>query len=459
MMAIIGIPALSQTYSMKGTVNDLPKNKVYLLDYYGEKNILLDSASADSSGSFTFVMKNSYTTGLYKVILGSEESQRYGTQEVFANIIFNKENIVFSTSFSAPADSMKVTVSEENKTYYDFSKKDDKVNTQLQVLSQLPDYFPPTDEFYSEIKERYTELQKQHQKYIATLIKSKPNLFAMHMIGSERFPSLEFSLPHEDKLLFVRKHFLDNIDFADTLLLHTSIFTSKAFAYIKFFSNQSLSKDLQEKQYIMAVDTLMGRSKVNEKVNAQIKKYLITGFESLEMETVLTHISTYYTTESTCEDDRQTKNLKRRVDGYKKLAIGNKAPDISITDENNTSYKLSDSKAKYTLILFWASWCPHCMMTLPEINKMYDALNKKGVEVVAISIDTVKAEFVKAIVEGGYKWINYSDLKGWDGPIASDYYLYATPTMLLLDADKKILAKPISLSQLVSELEKLGIIE
>ncbi len=459
-MMIIGMNAFAQTHSIKVTVKDLPKNLVYLLDYEGDQNNLLDSASADVGGNFKFTMKDGYHPGLYKIILGKEESSKgYGSQEIFVNIIYNKEDIAFSTDYGDAQDSVRIISSAENKIYYDYLFKDNKDNTQLEVLSQLPEYFPASDPFYPELKKRYFDLQEQHQKFISDIIKKNPGMFVTHIIKSERFPSLDFTLTHDEKIQFAKKHFMDNIDFSDTLLLNTNIFTSKSFSFIKFFASQGYTKPQQEQEYIKAVDTLMTRSKVNEKVNTQIKKYLITGFEMLEMESVLTHIASYYTSESSCEDDRQTKNLRKRVDGYKKLAIGNKAPEITFTAENNVPYKLSETKSPYTLVIFWASWCPHCMATLPEIKKLYDLQKNNKLAVVGISIDTVKAEFDKAILNGDYKWINYTDLKGWDGDIASAYYLYATPSMFLLDADKKIVAKPITLSDLMQELQKAGIVD
>ena len=45
-------------------------------------------------------------------------------------------------------------------------------------------------------------------------------------------------------------------------------------------------------------------------------------------------------------------------------------------------------------------------------------------------------------------WINVSDIRGWDGQAAKDYYIYATPTMILIDTEQKIIAKPSDINDL-----------
>lgn len=35
-------------------------------------------------------------------------------------------------------------------------------------------------------------------------------------------------------------------------------------------------------------------------------------------------------------------------------------------------------------------------------------------------------------------WLNLSDLNGWEGKAAKDYFIYATPTMFLLDDNKNL---------------------
>jgi len=46
------------------------------------------------------------------------------------------------------------------------------------------------------------------------------------------------------------------------------------------------------------------------------------------------------------------------------------------------------------------------------------------------------------------KFINVCDLKGWDGKAAVEYFIYATPSMFLIDNDKKITGKPVNYDEL-----------
>jgi hypothetical protein len=41
-----------------------------------------------------------------------------------------------------------------------------------------------------------------------------------------------------------------------------------------------------------------------------------------------------------------------------------------------------------------------------------------------------------------------NDPKGWGGRVASDYYIYATPTMISVDKERKIIAKPLTIEEL-----------
>ncbi len=176
------------------------------------------------------------------------------------------------------------------------------------------------------------------------------------------------------------------------------------------------------------------------------------------MDSVLGHIYEKYTQPQSCENNKLYDRVKTRIEGNKKLFIGSIAPEINLFNTDGNQIILLAIHSPYTLIIFWASWCPHCLAALPLIKKLYDNQLNRQLEVLAVSIDTVAIDWQNAINFGAYKWINCSDLQGWQGKAVKDYYIYGTPMMFLLDNEKRIIAKPLDINQLVSELIKLKII-
>ena len=47
-----------------------------------------------------------------------------------------------------------------------------------------------------------------------------------------------------------------------------------------------------------------------------------------------------------------------------------------------------------------------------------------------------------------FPFVSYSDLKKWQSPVANDFYVFGTPTMFLLDKNRKIVLRPNSVKQL-----------
>jgi len=52
------------------------------------------------------------------------------------------------------------------------------------------------------------------------------------------------------------------------------------------------------------------------------------------------------------------------------------------------------------------------------------------------------------------RWANVAELEGWDGKIIQQYYVYATPTFLLIDPNLRIRSKPTGLAELKDALQK-----
>jgi thiol-disulfide isomerase/thioredoxin len=145
-------------------------------------------------------------------------------------------------------------------------------------------------------------------------------------------------------------------------------------------------------------------------------------------------------------------DLARQLETYRAMKVGNSAPDIvfpniRVNPTNNlTINKLSDLNSNYTLVVFGASWCPNCKEEIPAIAKLYSTWKAKGVEVLLVSLDEDQKAFNE--FTSNFPFTSITDLKKWDGSIVKDYYVFGTPSMYLLDKNRKIILRPNSVKHM-----------
>lgn len=204
----------------------------------------------------------------------------------------------------------------------------------------------------------------------------------------------------------------------------------------------------------------MSKVGINEVVYDFVLNNLSEAFEKSDSEFVFSYIIENYTLADSCKNSDsislvRADELKVKIEKIRSLAIGKVAPEIRMKEKNGKSLNLSDIKAKCTLVLFWASWCKHCTSLMPYVYEIYEQFKTIGLQVVAISVDKDRAEWEKAIATGKYTWINYCEVKGWESQAAIDYYVWKTPRMYLLDKEKNIVAKPVTIGELKADIMPL----
>jgi thioredoxin-related protein len=106
-------------------------------------------------------------------------------------------------------------------------------------------------------------------------------------------------------------------------------------------------------------------------------------------------------------------------------------------------------QASKTLLVFYSSQCPHCQILLPQLNESQKRNN--DLKIVAVSLDDKKDQWLKFVGDNNLEMININDPNGWEGDLASIFYIYATPTMFLLDGQKKIISKPVTYEDLLGD--------
>ena len=153
----------------------------------------------------------------------------------------------------------------------------------------------------------------------------------------------------------------------------------------------------------------------------------------------------------------QGKAIAAQIAKLESTAIGQIAPNFTITTPEGESISLYDIKGKVKLIDFWASWCGPCRGENPHVVEIYKEYHPKGLEIFGVSLDNNKEAWVKAIADDGLVWKHGSDLKGWQSAPAQLYSVSGIPHTVLLDENNKIIAKNLrgdELKQKIAELLK-----
>jgi len=143
------------------------------------------------------------------------------------------------------------------------------------------------------------------------------------------------------------------------------------------------------------------------------------------------------------------------VQEQKKTAIGVVAPDFTMNDPEGKPIQLSSLKGKVVLVDFWASWCGPCRQENPNVVKLYQQYHSKGFEILGVSLDKTKEDWLKAIKDDNLTWIHVSDLQFWQNAAARLYGVNAIPQSFLLDKDGKIIGKGLRGEQLAKKMMEL----
>lgn len=79
--------------------------------------------------------------------------------------------------------------------------------------------------------------------------------------------------------------------------------------------------------------------------------------------------------------------------------------DIKTFDLKNLSEVIKGQD--YTVLVFWATYCPYCKEELKDVNKEYSKFTKKNIKVIALSTDLLKSTVENFLKTANYKFETY----------------------------------------------------
>lgn len=129
---------------------------------------------------------------------------------------------------------------------------------------------------------------------------------------------------------------------------------------------------------------------------------------------------------------------------------------VTNTNDSKTSDKFPEFKAKtvdgediandifknskLTVVNVWGSWCGPCVQEIPELQKLYENMKDKGVNVIGIAQDsTTDMDAVKEIIDQDK--VTYKNLVPEEALMDFIMGIQAFPTTYFVDSDGNIVSK------------------
>ena len=443
--SLLALNMFAAEYPVSLAVNGFGGQKTLVTKVEGDLSIIIDTLTADRFGLFKTTFTDDDETGFYKFIF-----PQLNNAEV--PFIFNKEDIAITTEAVNPNAYIQVMVSKENSLYYQFVMNDAIFNNQVELLETVYNNYIG-EEFKAQAEAEYSRLLVQHAHDMALLRKQGANTFAWKIIQSQVVPVPPMLLSNSDKNTFLKSHYFDNVDFTDTALINSDVFTMRAIRYLSVYSQQ-IQQSNKNAIFMSAVDTILKKASVNATTYDFVVDYLLGGFESMGASEIVTYISQKYLTEHSCNNGDAT-TLQRKALSNTELAVGKQAPLELLTAMN---YKKDINFAEENVVLiFWATWCSHCVESIPQIVDHYAGIANPKYKLVTVSLDSTSNDWDKFLAAhpNFAKTKNLIDTNGWDGELAESYYIYATPSIYVLEKGK-IVSKPIEYEDFLEMLKRFG---
>jgi peroxiredoxin len=115
------------------------------------------------------------------------------------------------------------------------------------------------------------------------------------------------------------------------------------------------------------------------------------------------------------------------------------ASEFTLPTPEGKSISLKDYRGKYLLVNFWAYWCSPCIKELPDMQKLYDQMDKENFEIIGIHAGPYNEQAAELIKHFKINFPIVSDtetsLKEWDVP--------ALPMTYLINPEGEIIFKAI----------------
>jgi thiol-disulfide isomerase/thioredoxin len=441
-LMLLSVGAYAQnTNTITGNFTGAQNKEIRLMGYNGTKDTVLCQTSSDASGAFKAHYPASY--------LGAATLQ----VKDLTNLIMVLHHQDFDIQWANLKDfeSVSFTHTNENEWFqqaYLLNKIVQKRLAGLQYLLPLYQNDAAKKQWATALT---TEISSENNR-IATYLNQLPN--SSYVKDYLQYRAILQKLQSENNTKeeeAAAENEVIALDFNSRILYYSGLITPLVEAYVKR-ALHSETKEAVINRLNKLSDAIKSKTSNNPKVLNDYVNFMMKQFEKMGLSEPAEHLALAVLDDHTCV--LNNKNLPI-LEQYRKMAIGKQAPNLVLNSTTSPYKNLTDLHTTYKVLVFGASWCEECKKEIPQLQE-YAEIFKTNYDapIILVSLDTDQdqyAAFVKQL-----PFISSCDFKGWEGENVKNWYVFASPTIYVVDKDNKIMAKPTNAVDTASFLYKVN---
>ena len=230
----------------------------------------------------------------------------------------------------------------------------------------------------------------------------------------------------------------DGFDFNDTASISSNVLSDKLVAYLYQFTEAD--EDRFDSLTIAGLDVVLEKAKVNMRMYEYVLEFALNGYSGMGRSVVTDYLLNYPQLAEGEITMAEGLRLDSITEPYQKVRVGAKAPDFSGVTIDGKAYTIYATKSKYTLVVFWSTDCEYCHDFLRQMRRNLDL--KTDFELVTFALADNQDEVSQALKKMRVPGYHFYDELRWDSKAFLVYHITSTPTVFVLDEDKRIVCKP-----------------
>jgi Domain of unknown function (DUF5106)/Thioredoxin-like len=455
LLSLISVFCFAQNgYEIKVTLKPFKNQYIYLGHYYGKQLPIIDSALLNNKSEAVFKGNKKLGGGIY--LIG------YPDRAHNFEIAVDKNQ-----KFSIVADTAKIQAisfqnSPENVEFKAYQLFMMKSGSSIDSLLKKRKTVSPQDSI--KIDKQIETLNDKIKKYRNDIIARDGDGLLAALLKAMKEPDVPQNDPaaKTDSMFayhYFKKHYWDGVNFYDDRLTRTPFFEGRIDKYMEQLVYPSADSVIKELDYMLSYAS----------INEEMQKFLLLKFVNRYLnqkymweDKVFVHLFEQYFSQKKYSwlTDKGMKVITDRAYSLMANILGTEASDIELPDTSGKPTKLYSLQAPYTLVVIWDPTCSHCKEIVPKLDSAYNARWKTmGLKFFGMARETdgKKSDWLNFIHDHHLKeWthVYYSkedDQARINAGIPSYSQLYDVqtfPTLYLLDKDKRIIAKKLTLEQI-----------